>query len=297
MIAITTPTGNIGKRVVERCLGASEPVRLIARDPSKLPADVRERVEVVQGSHGDPTVIDQALKGAGALFWLVPPEPRDISLEEHYVGFTRPAAEAIKRQGIRHVVDVKAIAGSTRWAESAGLATASQHMSDVLAATGANLRSLPAPAIMDNMLMQLKPITEQGVFFGPMDPDQKVPQVAARDIAATAARFLLDRSWTGQADVPVLGPEDISFDEVAATMAEVLGRPVRYQQVSMDDFAKQLRGRGMPETFVQGFVDMMKAKDEGMDNVPTRTAASTTPTTFRQWCEEELAKAARIALT
>lgn len=292
MIVITTPTGNIGKRVVQLCLNGDEPLRVIARDPSKLPAEVRDRAEVIEGSHGDAAVIDRALDGADALFWLVPPEPRDISLEEHYVDFTHPAADAVKRRGVGHVVDVKAIAGGTRWAETAGLATASEHMSRLLAATGVNLRSLPAPAIMDNMMMQLKPITAQGMVFGPTDPDQKLPQVAAQDIAATAARFLLDRSWSGQADVPVLGPADISFNDMAATMADVLGRPVRYQQVSMNDFAEQLRGRGMPETFVQGFVDMMTAKAEGMDNVPPRNPETTTPTSFRQWVEQELKPAA-----
>ena len=95
-------------------------------------------------------------------------------------------------------------------------------------------------------MMQLKPIAEQGMVFGPMNPDHKVSQVAARDIAAVAARFLLDRSWTGQADVPVLGPENISFNEMAATMTEVLGRPVRYQQVSMEDFASSCAAGACP---------------------------------------------------
>lgn len=292
MIVITTPTGNIGKRVLQECLNDGEPIRVIARDPSKLLAEVRDRVEVIKGSHGEAGVIERALAGADALFWLVPPEPRDVTLEEHYVDFTRPAAAAIKQHGIKQVVDVKAIAGGTRWADTAGLATASQRMSDLLAATGVALRSLPAPAIMDNMLMQLKSITEQGVFFGPIDPDRKMPQVAARDIAATAARLLLDRSWNGQDDLPVVGPEDISFNDMAATMSDVLNRVVRYQQVSFDDFAQQLRQQKTPETFIQGFLEIMRAKNEGMDNAPRRNEETTTPTTFRRWCEDELKPAA-----
>ena len=31
---------------------------------------------------------------------------------------------------------------------------------------------------------------------------------------------------------------------------------------------------------------MMVAKDQGLDNAEPRTPESTTPTTFRQWCEE-----------
>ena len=75
---------------------------------------------------------------------------------------------------------------------------------------------------------------------------------------------------------------------MATIISVVLERPVRYQQVSMDDFKAQVLSGGASESFAQGYVDMMRAKDEGMDNVATRTAETRSPTTFRQWCETEL---------
>jgi uncharacterized protein YbjT (DUF2867 family) len=47
MIVVTAPTGNIGHQVLENILDRGEPVRVIARDPSRLPPRTRERVEVV----------------------------------------------------------------------------------------------------------------------------------------------------------------------------------------------------------------------------------------------------------
>ena len=38
----------------------------------------------------------------------------------------------------------------------------------------------------------------------------------------------------------------------------------------------------------QGMVDMMAAKNEGLDNAEPRTAQSTTPTSFREWCDDVL---------
>jgi hypothetical protein len=38
----------------------------------------------------------------------------------------------------------------------------------------------------------------------------------------------------------------------------------------------------------QGTLDMMVAKNEGLDNAEPRTHKNTTPTSFRQWCEEVL---------
>ena len=71
-------------------------------------------------------------------------------------------------------------------------------------------------------------------------------------------------------------------------MSEVLGRTVRFQQVPVDGFRENLVHAGMSEAMVQGMVDMMVAKDQGLDGAETRTAENTTPTTFRQWSEEVL---------
>jgi uncharacterized protein YbjT (DUF2867 family) len=68
MIVITTPTGDIGHQVLQNVLQGNEPVRVIARDPSRIPQEIRQRVEVIQGSHGDAATIEKALKGADTLF-------------------------------------------------------------------------------------------------------------------------------------------------------------------------------------------------------------------------------------
>ena len=47
MIVVTAPTGTTGHQVVEKLLDSAEPIRVIARDPSHLPPEERERVEVV----------------------------------------------------------------------------------------------------------------------------------------------------------------------------------------------------------------------------------------------------------
>jgi hypothetical protein len=53
-------------------------------------------------------------------------------------------------------------------------------------------------------------------------------------------------------------------------------------------FRSRLTGNGMSEAMAQSMVNMMVAKSEGMDNAEPRTPQSTSPTSFRQWCEEFL---------
>ena len=288
MIVITTPTGLIGHQVLDNVLDSGEPIRVIVRDPARLPSHVRKRVEVVQGSHGDRDVVDQAFDGADSVFWLVPPDPHAESVEAAYVDFSRPACEAFKNQGINRVVGVSALGRGTPCAASAGLVTASLKMDDLIASTGVNFRALTMPSFMDNILRQVGAIKSQGVFFSPISGDRKLPSCATRDIAAVAADLLLDHSWSGQDSVPVLGPEDLSFNDMAQIMSEVLGRPVRFQQISGEAYKANLMGLGMSDAMAQGMLDMAVAKDNGLDNAEPRTPQSTTPTSFRQWCEDVL---------
>jgi uncharacterized protein YbjT (DUF2867 family) len=297
MIVITAPTGKIGHQVLADVLTGDQPVRVIARDPAKLPADVRDRVEVVQGSHGDPEVVVRAFDGADALFWLLPTDRQAASAEEAYVGFTRPAAEAMRSQGVKRVVDVSAVGRNTKYADQAGYVTASLAMDDLIAETGVAFRALTMPGFMDNLLRQVRVIKEQGVFFDVTSPDITAPTVATRDIAAVAARLLLDTTWTGQEEVPVLGPEDLSNNDMAAVISEVLQTPVRYQQIPSQAFKDQLTGNGVSDAMAQGMLDMLIAKENGLDQGITRTPQHTidTPTTFRQWCEETLKPAVQAA--
>jgi uncharacterized protein YbjT (DUF2867 family) len=288
MIAVTTPTGSIGRQVLENILDSGEPIRVIARDPSRLPSRVLEHVEVVEGSHSDVDVVNRAFAGADSVFWLVPPDPRARSVAAAYVDFTRPAADAIRRQGVKRVVAVSALGRGTAMARNAGYVTASLKMDDLIASTGVSLRELTMPSFMDNVLRQVEPIRTRGIFFSPISGDRRLPTCATGDIAAVAAKLLLDSSWSGRGSVPVLGPEDLSANDMAQIMSRVLEKPVRFQQITYEAYKATLTKNGMSEAMAQGMVDMMAAKDAGLDNAEARTPQSTTPTSFRQWCEEVL---------
>lgn len=241
------------------------------RDPARLPAHIREHVEVVTGSHSDIDVVTQAFADADAVFWLLPPVHRGASLEAAVLDFTRPACEAFKSQGVERVVGVSSIGRGSAVVGNAGLVTASLAMDDLIASTGVSYRALAMPSFMDNLLRQVEVIKTQGIFFAPLSPDLKRPTCATRDIAAVAAELLLDDSWSGYDSVPVLGPEDLSNNDMAQIMSEVLGRPIRFQQVSGEAYKTTMLESGMSEAMAQGMYDMLEAKENGLDNAEPRT--------------------------
>jgi len=294
MIVVTAPTGQIGGQVLQRLLAAGASVRVITRDRSHLVENARQQVDVVEGSHGKAEVVNTAFAGAEAVFWLVPPDPRATSVSEAYVGFSEPAAAAFRKHAVRRVVGISALGRGTPQAASAGFVTASLAMDDLIAGTGVAYRALTNPSFFDNLLRQVDPIRQKGMFFSAVDPTRQLPACATSDIAATAARLLLDESWSGNGHVAVLGPENLSYNDMAAIMSDVLGRSVRCQRVDYDAYKQQFVNRGMSNAMAQGMTDMARAKSEGLDEAEPRTAENTTPTSFCEWCKEVLKPAIEV---
>jgi uncharacterized protein YbjT (DUF2867 family) len=294
MIVVTAPSGTIGRQVLDNLLHNHQEVRVIVRDAASLPPRLRDGVNVVEGSHGDERVVHSAFEGADAVFWLCPPNPNANSVEDAYVGFTKPAIAALRNQQVARVVGISALGRSTPLAEHAGYVTGSLHMDDLFATSGASYRAVISPSFMDNLLRQLVPIVNHGKFFSTISGDRKLPYVATRDLAAEAARLLIDQSWQGVHEVPVLGAQDLSFNDMAHTMSEVLGKTVRFQQIPGDAFKANMTAAGMSEAMAQGMLDMATAKENGLDDGLTRTSASSSPTSFRTWCEQVLRPAAAV---
>ncbi|PSR66697.1 NmrA family transcriptional regulator [Nocardia sp. MDA0666] len=286
MIVVTTPTGSIGHQVLDLVADSDQPIRVIARDPARLAPHIRERVDVVQGSTTDREVVAAAVKGADTVFWLVPPNPAAPSVPGHVLEFVTPLCEALDSVGRIVAVSSLGRAGGRK----AGQISAIFAMDALIESSGVHYRSLCPPGFMDNMLRQVDPIRNLGTFFGTISGDLRAPTCATRDIAAVAARLLLDESWTGQDSVEIRGPEDLSHNEMARIMSEVLGRSIAYQQVPAADYAASLTAHGMSAAWAQGLVDMSAAVEDGLYDTP-RTPESYSPTGFRQWCEEVLAPA------
>ena len=193
------------------------------------------------------------------------------------VSIALPCANPISSRSARHET----------WLVAGSLA-----MDDLIAGTGVAYRALANPSFMDNIARQTESIKNQGMFFSPIDGHRKLPAVATRDIAAAASRLLLDDSWSGVGEVPLLGPEDLSFNDMAEIISEVLGTQVRFQQITFEAYKDRFTGFGMSDAMAQGMTDMACAKNEGLDNAVARTPENSTPTSFRQWCEQVL-KASR----
>ncbi|GMK39743.1 hypothetical protein PCCS19_27980 [Paenibacillus sp. CCS19] len=81
----------------------------------------------------------------------------------------------------------------------------------------------------------------------------------------------------------MFGPEDLSYEDMAEILTEVLGTPIRFEQMTLDSYKQLFLGIGYSETMAQSMVDMEIAGADGINNALRRTPETTSPTSFRQW--------------
>src|SRR5215467_4144079 len=150
-ILVTTPTGNIGRRVLAELLAPEFSVRIITRSPTRLPEDIHEQVEIVQGSTDDVATLRQALDGIEAFFWCIPSAPlKTTNMREHYERFARAAGQAIHEAETPRVVTVSASGKSL--ARNAGPISGAHAMEEILNESGAAIRHLRGTWFMENFL-------------------------------------------------------------------------------------------------------------------------------------------------
>ena len=138
MILVTTPTGDIGRRVLSHLRAAHMAVRVIARDATKLPHDAQ--LDVVEGSMADAVTIARALPGVKSVFWLPPGDSTLPSAEAAYIDVSRAFCDALPGSDVTHVVGISALGSG--WPKAAGHVTATLAVDDMIAATGVHYRAL-----------------------------------------------------------------------------------------------------------------------------------------------------------
>ena len=285
-ILITNPTGRIGSRIVPELLAPEFSVRVIARDPARLPVATREQVEVVRGSTDDAATLQQALEGMEVLFWCVPTESlQETKVEQHYERFACAAWRAFRQARTPRVVTISA--GGKGRARRASLISGLHAMEEILNESGAAIRHLRCGLFMENFLSQLSSI-EQGFISYPMPGHIPIPMTAVTDVADTALRWLVGRDWEGIKEVAVHGPEDLSYNQAAAVMERILERPLQYRETSRTDHVRMLIESGASAEYARSRVDMFSELAQGIMHGEPRTAESTTSTSLAAWARSQL---------
>ena len=117
--------------------------------------------------------------------------------------------------------------------------------------------------------------------------DGRIPWVSADDIAAVAVQTLTQQD-PPNTEFLVLGPELLSYDDLATILSNLLGRKIVHVELSSAEFSKRHQSFGMPENYAEMMSSLDTAIKFGAENRTNDVVFSITgvaPRPFREYAE------------
>ncbi len=291
-IVINTPTGHIGRALTANLLGTAHELVLLARDPGKIKSFADRGAKIKQGDLEDASFVREATQGADALFWLTPPNfsTNDPLAFQRRLG--ENAAAAVQANRIPRVVQLSSVGahqGERGLGPISGLCTVENLLDD----TSAHVTHLRPSFFMENYLHSVPTVAHDGRIYMPLPGNLRLPMIATRDIAEVAAERLQDGKWTGRSVLELVGPDQLSGDEVAQRLGEALERQVAYMQVSDQQAKEGMTSMGMNPAVADLMLEMYEATRKG--KVAPEGKPRRTPTTFARFARDVYRPAFRQA--
>jgi uncharacterized protein YbjT (DUF2867 family) len=259
-ISVLAASGKSGRRVVAALRAAGHSVRAASRS-----AEVRFDW---QDARTWPAVTD----GAGALYLVAPEDPAPL----------RPFVNRVQEAGVKRVVLLSGRASDV-WGGRFGRAMAAAE--GVLRGSDLSWTILGASNFMQNFTEDLwyEPLLTGRLAL----PTGGVPEpfVDLDDVAAVAARLLTSDEYAGRT-VEVSGPAALTFAEAVAIIAAAAGRPIRYEELTPEAYADELRAAGLEEEWVAELGGLFELMREGHIAAPTsgvEDVLGRPPRSFEDW--------------
>lgn len=272
MITVMGATGRVGRRIVA-ALTPGERVRAVSRSPQR-PAG--PGVEPYVGDAADAAFLTGAFRGAEAAFTMLPVDAHEPDQRAAQDAKGEAIATAVRASGVPYVVMLSSLGAELP--SGTGFIEALHRQEQRLAATGVALLVLRPTWFLENAAEALPTVEALGCVADSLRPDLPIPMVAAQDVATAAADALRTRERTGV--VELLGPRDLTQNEVAALLGQHVGRPgLPYVQLPEAEMVDALVGAGFSPDAAERHVGMTRALNEGRI-AGHRTAGNTTPTRF-----------------
>nr|QDG00836.1 NAD(P)-dependent oxidoreductase [Streptomyces griseus] len=280
---MTGATGTVGREVA-RLLSAVRPLRILARNPRRVPVAGRAH-EVVAGDYADRDSLARALDGVAAAFVVTTPGDGDD--DARFV-------EAARAAGVRHLVKVSAAAVTdpqaddfiTRW---------QRDTEDIIRSSGAGWTFLRPRSFMSNTLSWASAIRSEGVVRAVHGTSVNAC-VDPRDIAEVAVRALTEDGHQGMAYL-LTGPEAVSAVDQTEQLSRALGRSLRFEELGLAQAWKLWSAR-YPEPVARA---LLQSAERQLAGVKAQVGQAVSEVTgrparpFRIWAADHAAAFAPLA--
>lgn len=278
-ILITGATGNIGGQVLSQLPATGLQVRALVR--SQGAAGFPSHVEVVRGDLTVPETLDRCLDGIDTVFlvWVAPAEAVALALER--------IAKCARR-----IVFLSAPLKTAHplFQQPNPSRTRAELVERLIQTSGLQWTFLRPGMFATNALGWWAPQIRAGDAVRWPYLDVPTAPIDARDIAAVAVRTLCEDAHSG-AEYVLTGPQSLSQFEQIDTIGRVLGRSLRIQEISPEDWLRELPGF-LPSVVAKYLLDAWAAAI-GQPAFVTSTVAELTGSparTFLEWATDHAAR-------
>lgn len=232
-ILISGASGNIGKPLTAALRDQGVAFETLSSKPSSHPG-------VRTASYDDPDALTRSFEGIDTVFVLLPLTPDKL---QH----ARNVARAARAAGVKHIV--RSSGAGADPAAAFALPRLQGEVDQILADTGIATTFLRPAGFMQNYLGFMAPMVLGGKLYG-ATADAPQSLIDARDIAAVAARILVDPAPHAGKAYTLTGTEALTDTQRAAVLQQALGRPVEFVAVPPEAARASMQQMGMPPALV-----------------------------------------------
>ncbi|WP_217240216.1 NAD(P)H-binding protein [Streptomyces sp. AC555_RSS877] len=275
-ILVTGATGKVGGAVVTQLHAAGVPVRALVRGEADFP----EGVQAVRGDLGDPASLETALEGVDSVFLVWP----FLSAEG-----ASDVIDAIGKHARRLVYLSSAGVGSEEEKPGEAITMFHTELEQLIEGSGLEWTALRPTGFASNTLGWAKEVRTTGAVRAPLARLAR-PLIHEADIAAVAVQALTTDALLGACPL-ITGLELITQERQVALISEAIGRPVRFEEVTLDEAIEQMKAAGYPAELVEA---VLPAQAEMLDNPEpvndeVERITGTPARSFREWAVDHAA--------
>jgi uncharacterized protein YbjT (DUF2867 family) len=248
MILVTGAAGLNGSAIVREFSRNGVTVRALVRDRSKASALAESPgVELVEGDMARAETLDRALEGIDRALMISSPDSQMLETQCRFV-------DACKAAGVAHLVKFSGKESNVGFDAKKFLFTRMhEEIERYVEGSGLAWTHLRPCQFMQVYLRETPSIAGKGLLQLPLDGVRLSP-VDVEDIAKIAFA-LLTKGGHHRRVFEITGPQALSMGEIAAAIGEAIGKPVRYQETSIEDHRRGMAAAGLPPFLVDALVD------------------------------------------
>jgi len=284
MYVITGATGNIGSKITENLLMKGKSVRMIGRNKEKMQPWLERGATDYAGTLDNWEFLTKAFTEATAVFTMIPPNMQAENYKTYSAKIGEAITTAIQNSDVKYVVNLSSL--GAHLPEGTGvIQTLYEQEQRLNRLTDVNVIHLRPAYFMENLLGTIDMIKNMNMISMPLKSDLKFPMIATSDIADVATNYLTDLTWTGHMTHTILGPRDVTYDEVTTILGRAIGNDnLKYVEGTYDTARDSMTNIGMSRDAANQLVEMMECMNTGkFTDQSHRTAETTTPTTIEDF--------------